>query len=290
MALAQQYTVADLLDAYTREYLPHQAPTTQRRKQYQFVVIREALGDIALTGLTAGRLRTWRDALSQQASPGTVMTYLHTLGAALTVAARDYEWLTGNPMTKVHKPTLSPERVRFLDQDEQRRLLGACQRSPCRLLYPLVLLALTTGCRKMECLMLRWADVDLAQGVVRLERTKTRLKRGVPMPQITAAVFQQWQTQASSLYVFPGVRSQPPDITRRWRWAVARAGLEDFHFHDLRHTAASYLAMSGVRIEDIAEILGHKNLQTTRRYRHLSPVYTAALVEKMAQQFIARGT
>ncbi len=279
-------TLGTLLDLYAQEYLPHQAPNTQKRKRSQFRLFRRTLGDVPLEDLSPQRLRAWRDALPPHYKPGTVVQHMDALSSVLRVAVEDYEWLRTNPMHKVQAPRLPDERVRFLDAEEQGRLLGACRRSPCPFLYPLVVLAMTTGARKMECLMLRWADVDLDQRVIRLERTKTRLRRGVPLPSMTRTILQTWRTQVSSPYVFPGTKAQPPDINRRWYWARDRAGLVDFRFHDLRHTAASYLAMSGVRIEVIADILGHRSIQTTRRYAHLSPAYTAELVEKMAQQFI----
>lgn len=291
--MSHAHTLWELLDAYEREYLPHQAKNTQKRKRSQFRLFRATLGNPLLEDVTPALLRTWRDRLSTQASPGTVGAHLHALSGVLRVAIDDYEWLASNPLMKVKKPRLPEERVRFLDAPEQAHLLAACQRSPCQLLYPLVLLALTTGARKMECLMLRWSDVDLESGVMRLVRTKNRLRRGVPIPSVTCQVLQGWQeilagwgTQLPSLYVFPGIKAQPPDINRRWMAARDQAGLFGFRFHDLRHTAASYLAMSGVRIEVIAEILGHKSLATTRRYAHFTTGYTLAAVEHMAGQFI----
>lgn len=287
---AAQHTVADLLDAYEREYVPDQAPATQKDKRNLYRRIRLEMGSLALTDLSRVVLCAWRDALRARVSAGTVVTYMHAFSAALTVAVQDYEWLAVNPMAKVHKPSRPPERVRFLDGDEQRRLLDACQRSQCAMLYPVVLLALTTGARKTELLMLTRPDLDVTGGAIRLQRTKNKQKRLVPMPQMTGAVMQQWIAQQHGPYVFPGVHgAQPAKIIRPWLRAVAQAGLVDFSFHDLRHTAASYLAMSGVRIEDIAEILGHKNLQTTKRYRHVTPAHTAEMVEHMAQTMLVKN-
>lgn len=285
-------TVADLLDAYTSEYLPHQAAKTRYQKVCIFARLRQELGALPLPALTPAVLRRWRDQLSTHLAPGSVCRYLHVFSSALTVAVRDYEWLPSNPMHRVHKPALGPKRVRFLTLDEQARLLTESQRSRCAVLYPLVLLALTTGLRRNEALTLRWQEVDLEQGLLRLVRTKTGVRRAVPMPQMTIAALRQWRdTQAPPrLLVFAGrTGTRPAEVSRAWYYAVARAGIEDFRFHDLRHTAASYLAMSGIRLEDIAEVLGHKSLQTSRRYRHLTTAYTAALVEKMAQEFVGKG-
>ena len=68
--------------------------------------------------------------------------------------------------------------------------------------------------------------------------------------------------------------------------AVTQSGLEDFRFHDLRHTAASYLAMSGASLAEIAEILGHKTLSMVQRYAHLSEAHTSKVVERMSNKFL----
>jgi integrase len=80
-----------------------------------------------------------------------------------------------------------------------------------------------------------------------------------------------------------GKQDKPTDIRDAWLKAVERAGLEDFKFHDLRHTAASYLAMNGASLLEIAEILGHKTLQMVKRYAHLADSHTAQVVERMNQ-------
>jgi integrase len=76
------------------------------------------------------------------------------------------------------------------------------------------------------------------------------------------------------------------DIRYAWEQARTRAGLEDFRFHDLRHSTASYLAMSGASLVEIAEVLGHKTLQMVRRYAHLSEAHTAGVVERMVGRFL----
>jgi len=283
------HTLPELLTVYEQEYLPRLAPNTQRQKRGLMPALRHEFGALPLDQLTPARIGHWRDALRQRLLPGSVHQYLHIFSSILTIAVVDLEWLPSNPMKRVRKPPLGPERVRFLDAEEQARLLAACSASPNPRLYPLVLLALTTGLRRNEAVTLQWTDVDFARGQVRLMVTKTRLRRAVPMPQMTVCALERW-LEASPLlspFVFPSENGmKPAALMGAWYRARRTAQLEDFRFHDLRHTAASYLAMSGVRLEDIAEILGHKKLETTRRYRHLAPAYTAELVERMAQQFI----
>jgi integrase len=82
--------------------------------------------------------------------------------------------------------------------------------------------------------------------------------------------------------VFPNkTGTQPASIREAWEHAVRRAGIEDFTFHDLRHTAASYLVMDGASLVEIAEILGHKTLSMVKRYAHLSGDHTASVVSRM---------
>jgi integrase len=83
--------------------------------------------------------------------------------------------------------------------------------------------------------------------------------------------------------VFPSPRepNRPWESRAAWLTAIEKAKLEDFRFHDLRHSAASYLAMNGASLNEIAEVLGHKTLAMVKRYAHLSEVHTAGVVESM---------
>ena len=113
--------------------------------------------------------------------PQTVHRYCHLLSGPLTFAVQVLEVLPDNPMHKITKPPTARGRVRFLSDAERERLLQACRESRNPKLYPLVLLALSTGCRKTELLTLRWEHVDLAHGVIRLQHTKNGERRGVPL-------------------------------------------------------------------------------------------------------------
>jgi integrase len=110
-------------------------------------------------------------------------------------------------------------------------------------------------------------------------------------------VLTAWHTgQSPEAWVFPGDgdrgRATTSDFPgeQAWQTALRRAGITNFRFHDLRHTAASYLAMSGTRLEDIAEVLGHKSLAMTLRYRHVTLPHTRGAVERMANKFLKDTT
>ena len=175
-------------------------------------------------------------------------------------------------------------RTRFLTQEERQRLLTACTESDTRYLYPLVVLALSTGARQMELLTLTWSQVDFEQKVLRLLDTKNGTARVLPM---TGRALELMRDHfrvrcADTTLVFPGKSGRTPVRLRTaWETAVRRAGLTDFTFHDLRHTFASYLAMQGASLRKIADALGHKTLAMVMRYSHLTEAHTRSVVERM---------
>jgi integrase len=283
--LLPSHTVSELLDAYEREYLPGLAPRTQHSTALLYLRWKKEFGSLPLTDLTPAFLRQWRDTLSARFGPSTVNRYLASLGSALTVAVRDYEWLSTHPLHKVRKAPEPPGRVRFLSDEERHRLLSAVRLSHNPHLSTLVLLALTTGARKNEMLQLRWGDVDLERGLLRLLTTKNKQPRAVPIRgEALQLLRRQGQAQPPEAWVFPRWdRLKPVLIEQAWQTAKRRAGLENFHFHDLRHTAASYLAMSGASLLEVAEILGHKSLRQTMKYSHLTNGHIGDVVEKMVR-------
>lgn len=124
---------------------------------------------------------------------------------------------------------------------------------------------------------------------MRLNRTKNGEKRAIPLPPITVEILRAWQQgrRFDVDWVFPRPDGRKPvDLDSAFLFACVRAGIESMRFHDLRHTAASYLAMSGASLLEIADILGHKSLNMTKRYSHLTLRHTAGVIERMTHQFI----
>lgn len=284
-----QYTCAVMIDRYCRDVLPHKALKTRMAQGPQLAWWRAQLGHLRLAELTPRHLTAARDALHSTHSPGTVNRYLAALSHVCTVALREWEWLDVHPFQRVRRLREPRGRVRYLDATELTALLTACQQSRNPYLYTLVILALSTGARKMELVGLRWQAVDLARGRVTFHETKNQERRSVPLVGEARRLLAQraQEPQTSQGWVFPSPDgARPRDMREAWQVARSRAGLQDFRFHDLRHTAASYLAMAGASLADIAEILGHKTLQMARRYSHLSDAHTAGVLERMAERFL----
>jgi integrase len=283
------HTFAELVEVYTRDFLPMKAPTTQYHERVLFRWFAHNLGAIPLQDLSPLVLRTWWDALRPHYAPASIRRYMTTLSAVLTAGVDHYEWMTTHPMRKIRKPQPSPDRERCLTAAEQARLLTACQQSRNPHLYLAVVLALSTGARKNELLQRLWSDLDLERGLLRLRHTKNGERRAVPIVGPALALLRaQAQTPALGRWVFPNrYGDKPIFLDYAWRQACLQARIADLHFHDLRHSAASYLAMSGASLREIAEILGHRSLKQTMKYTHLLEPHTRGVLQRMIQQHLA---
>jgi integrase len=171
-----------------------------------------------------------------------------------------------------------------LSDEERSRLLEACKKSDSTILYTVVVLALSTGARRMELLGLRWKDIDLPRGFIILHETKNGERRVLTLSGHALELIQQRKDKSNLTceLVFPGKSLKNPiDIRSPWETALKRADIANFRFHDLRHSTASYLAMNGASLSEISEVLGHKTLQMVKRYAHLSEAHTSKVVANM---------
>jgi integrase len=147
-----------------------------------------------------------------------------------------------------------------------------------------VVLALATGGRKEELRQLRWPEVDFAAGVVRFLKTKTHAPRSVPLVGEARTLLEQLaqRKRPAEVWVFARPDGQQPiEMESAWRTARTLAQVDQFPFHALRHTYASYLAMSGASLRTIAELLGHAKITQTMVYTHMLESHTTGAVEKM---------
>lgn len=295
---AQKHTFADLVDRYVRDVLPSKGK--QRKTQgTQLAYWRAELGVYTLADLTPALIGEVRDRLARNdgrhgtMSPSTVVRYLAALSHAFTVAVKEWGWIEDNPCRKVTRPKEPRGRVRFLSDDERQRLLQACRESSNPSLYTVVVLALSTGMRSAEIMGLTWDRVDLKSGRILLEETKNGERRAVPLVGHAAELLRERakvRTLGTTL-LFPAARdpAKRADVRFAWLGALAASGVEDFRFHDLRHSAASYMLMNGASIAELAEVLGHKTLQMVRRYSHLSDSHAKGIVERMNAAVFGSG-
>ncbi|MEO0210867.1 MAG: site-specific integrase [candidate division WOR-3 bacterium] len=181
------------------------------------------------------------------------------------------EWnhALANPLQGIKMAKETP-RLRFLSDEEVSRLIQELEQEPVWFRV-IVIIALYSGMRRLEILSLKWSQVDFREGIIRVERSKNEKPRQVPMHTEVKNILSMLQRESD--FLFPGHAKMGHiwTIDPRWRKLLKRAGIRDFRFHDLRHTFASHMAMSGVDIRVLQEILlGHKRIEMTMRYSHLT--------------------
>lgn len=287
---AKRRTLSELIDRYIKDILPTK-PKNSKNTLLHLNWWKEELGQYSLADISPAIIGEKRDKLASgitkrntRRSPSTVVRYIAALSHAMTIAVKEWGWMDDSPMNRVTKPKEPRGRIRFLSDEERTRLLSECRNSESQYLYTAVVLALSTGGRKMEILGLTWKNIDFNRGVIILHETKNGERRILPLAGHALELMTQ-QTKVRHVgcdFVFPGKSlSSPVDLRTPFENALKRAEITDFRWHDLRHSCASYLAMNGASLAEIAEILGHKTLQMVKRYAHLSEAHTSKVVTRM---------
>lgn len=274
-----------------------------------------AFGHLRLDALSSWHVEQWRHArLKAGRRPATVNREIGVLKAMLN---RAVEWghVAAHPFAKV-KPLREDKtgRLRYLTSAEDTRLRAALTARDDRRraererandwrrergydewpafgpytdhMTPIVLFALHTGLRFGELTGLDWRDVDVTRALVtvRTDTAKSGRARHVPLNTEAVRVLKAWRPEdvAAGAYVFPGRDGERlQDVKTAWAKLLKAAALEHFRFHDLRHTFASKLAMAGVDLNTVRELLGHAGITMTLRYAHLVPEHKAAAVAKL---------
>ena len=210
-----------------------------------------------------------------EVSPVTLNRELACLKHMFTKAI-EWEKVDYNPVKRVKLLREDNARLRYLTCDEVQRLYENCADH----LKPIVLAALYTGMRQGEILKLKWEDVDLEQKIIFVKNTKNNEVREIPLNNLLTSTLKNIKFR--SPYVFCDKDGRPYGSVRKsFENALKKAAIQDFCFHDLRHTFASHLVMSGVDLMTVKELLGHKTIKMTLRYAHLSPSHKRRAIESL---------
>jgi len=243
------------------------------------------LGSKRLAEITVSDVeRVKQEVLKAGRSPRTVEHVLALLKALLNKAVEMDLFRGNNPVSRVKIPKYDNKRTRFLSEEEAEALLAECRKRTTsrNWIYPIVLLALSTGMRAGEIFSLKWQDVDFENGIIHVRDPKNSKNRIAYMSDELRAVLIEHQKKVDtspSAYVFPrkgGPMKAVPDVFKN---IVKDLGFnkgvtdprEKVVFHTLRHTFCSWLAKEGVPLHVIKELAGHSSIQVTERYAHLLP-------------------
>lgn len=231
----------------------------------------------------------------ERRSGATVNRYIASLSVCFSYAIKNERWgIRENPVKYIDRFSEADEdpeteegetRLKVLTAEERNKLLEAARDDAAAdKIYPIVLLAISTGMRCSEITHLRWPAINLKTGWIILNKTKNKTRRSVPLsgPALEELKRLGKIRKLKTDYVFTQEDGVTPfNIRKSWVRIRDKTGLVGFRFHDLRHTAASYLAESGASLIEIADILGHKTMAMVQRYTHLTDKYKAKVVERM---------
>jgi len=270
------FTFAQAVDRYLAAKVRKRTIDEDRRILGQ---LEEHFGkDTALAEITASRISEYKGHRLISVSGATVNRGLALLRNLLRLAHDEWELLDVVPRIRMEK---EPEgRLRWLTPEEAARLLEVCRVSRNADLLDLVEFGLFTGMRQGEALSLAWDRVDRARGLVLLNVTKNGRRREVPLNSRADAVLARRGKVGTMTGLVFGTRRWD-HFRKAFETAVKRAKLVDFHYHDLRHTFASWAVQRGATLQEVKDLLGHSSLAMVMRYAHLSPEHLRTAVARL---------
>ena len=272
-------TLDQLLERYERTV----TPTKKGRGPESYMLRtlrRHAIARLALDKLTSASVAAYRDDRVKSVSPSTVRRELAVLQHCLHVAVVDWGFpLKGNPVALIKKPKPGLSRERRISAHELAALKDGLAQCRNPMLSNIVAFAIATGMRRGEILAFRWRDIDPRIPAVHLRDTKNGHPRTVPLsPAALAALPIRSVAHEEGDRVFPMSANA---LRLAWERLRKRAGIEDLHFHDLRHEAISRFFELGLNIPEVRLISGHRDARMLFRYTHLKPVAVAEKLSKL---------
>lgn len=275
-----------LFKAFVTIYLEDHARPNKRSHRddsYRAKRLLDAFGDKALSEVSTQDVERFKAKLTLEVSHATVNRYLTLLKTILNKAV---QWgkTKANPALGVKLFRENNHRVRFLDTDEETKLEAVFPPK----YWPLVEFAIHTGMRRGEMFNLRWSDVNFQTSVITIPTSKGGEMRHIPMNDKVAEILRGLPSRMKGEWVFPSSTGTTPmdgnNFTKRvFNPALKKAEIADFHWHDLRHTFASRLVMKGNDLRTVQELMGHKKIEMTLRYSHLSPKHKMDAVQTLIQ-------
>ncbi len=277
----QKTKFEDFADEYVEIYLKPNNRSWRKAEAHNIKRLKSYFGGKYLYEITPLLVEKFKIQRSKEVSPATTNRALTCLRSMFNRAIAWGKFQGANPVKGVKFFKENNARLRYLEKEEIARLLKYCRGH----LKPIVILALNTGMRKGEILNLKWRDIDFTRGIIYLLRTKNNERREIPMNEAVKTALIRVKKHPESPYVFCGKDGKPfTEVRTSFFTALKKADIINFRFHDLRHTFASHLAMSGVDLNTVRELMGHKSLEMTLRYSHLSPDHKKRAVDILGRR------
>ncbi|OAM33539.1 hypothetical protein A7Q01_00875 [Eikenella sp. NML96-A-049] len=202
-------------------------------------------------------------------SGSTKNRYFALIRAILNKCVNEWDWLDKAPKLKLHKEP--KKRIRWLYPEEARRLVNALAHLPY--MQHLVIFSLATGLRQANVLNLKWEQIDLKRQAAWIypDQAKAGKAIGVPLNHTAMQVLMERQREGEYVFTHSHGGRVKSISSRVWHEALEKAGIEDFRWHDLRHTWASWLVQNGTPLAALKEMGGWESVEMVQRYAHLAP-------------------
>ncbi len=265
---AKRITFKEMADKYLNRH-------EKLRDRRTLKTLLPVFGNLTLSEITTELVSDYQDERLRKVKPATLYKELALMRRMFNVARREWKWLNNNPVADLSFSVGNNNaRDRWLTKDNELKLLEIADPEWVR---EIVLFALHTGMRRGEILNLNWKDIDMFRRIVTVHKSKNGGKRSIPMSSTLYDLLNRKQRVRSILgHVFP---INEHTLRSGFERAIRNAGIQDFTFHDLRHTFATRLIQNGVDLYKVKELLGHKTILMTMRYAHHYPESLRSSVE-----------
>lgn len=297
-----QITIKDAINLFMQSYAGRDTSRAQRMRWWIVKIGHLTLAEIdedniyfALEELQAQKSRYFagkdadgnaiHKAKQKTLSPATINRYSACIGGLFTWCIKRRLTPKGweNPCKGIESRPENNEVVRFLSETERNALLSACKASTWNKLYLLVMIALTTGARRGELLRLTWGDIDFDRQIASVNQTKNGDKKNLPLVPAVIEELNKFKTNNLDELIFASKKR--PDTAFNyvdlWYKSLKMANIKNFRFHDCRHTTASMLAQNGATLLEIGDVLGHRQINVTKRYSHLCTEHKSNLINRI---------
>jgi integrase len=276
-----------LFEVFSDAYLEYSRANkrSHERDRYSILRLSKHFAGMRLSQITPWLIEKYKVQRRSEVKPATVNRELACLKHMFSMAI---QWgrVKENPVKKVKLFREDNQNLRYLSLEEIQLLVDASSER----LRPIILTALNTGMRKAEILNLEWDHIDFGRRAITVVDSKNSEGRTIPMNDALTHTLNAVRLQSKSQYVFGYSGGGPySNADSAFQKAIQKAGIKKCRFHDLRHTFASHLVMSGVDLVTVKELLGHRTIKMTMRYSHLSQDHKRNAVERLSGHFLDTG-
>jgi integrase len=280
----EDYTFAELMEKYMVEYSAvNKAASSHKRDKSLAAHLLKAFGANYLLDIKPAMVSDYKvQRRAEGAFPRTINYELTLMSHAFNIAIGEWEWIDDNPIRKVKKERTNNAIERWLTVEEEDRLLKVA----AKWLQEIIVFAINTGLRQSEILDLKWSQVDMERKTIIILEQKNRCVDTLPLNENAIGVLKERQKHRLSQcdFVFPsnnGTRMSNRNLFRAFGIAADRAKVNNFRFHDLRHTFATRLVQAGVGIYEVQRLGRWKNTSMVMRYAHHNSESLRSSIEVM---------